>query len=173
MTTATGCIDTAHSMAAHLHGHLRRIARRHLARECRWQALEPTALVNEAYLRMARQRRLDPGNEEQFLGLASRCMRRVLLDDGRRRRALKRSEAPVDPRWSEPGAPPRVESTLPIREGLSLLAVRRPRAVAIVRLRFFDDLTVEEIAGRLELSPATVKRELRSALDFLKQCLGG
>ena len=157
-----------------LHRDLRLMARRHLAREGRPSALEPTMLVNEAYLRLARQRSLDRRNEEQFLALASTCMRRVLMDDARRRHACKRPQQPVEfvmahHRVEQPG----VEHALSVRRALSHLRARNTRQAVMVELRFFEGLSLDEIAAQLLVSPATVKRELRAGLEFLRRCLGG
>ncbi len=163
----------AGQLAAALHGDLRLLARRHLAREGRPYALEPTTLVHEAYLRLARQRSLNRDNETQFLALASTCMRRVLVDDARRRHACKRPQQPVESVMEHHRVErPPVERTLSVRSALSRLRGRQARQAEIVELRFFDGLSLDEIAAQLRLSPATVKRELRGGLDVLKRCLG-
>ena len=184
--TASGMLETrpessrrgmptaAGRLAAALHTDLRLMARRHLAREARPHALEPTTLVHEAYLRLARQRSLNRDNEAQFLALASTCMRRVLVDDARRRHACKRPQQPVEfvmahHRVEQPG----VEHALSVRRALSHLRARNTRQAVMVELRFFEGLSLDEIAAQLLVSPATVKRELRGGLEFLRRCLGG
>ena len=172
-TSRRGMPTAAGRLAAALHTDLRLMARRHLAREGRPHALEPTTLVHEAYLRLARQRSLDRDNEAQFLALASTCMRRVLVDDARRRHACKRPRQPVELVMEHHRAErPPVERTLSVRSALSRLRGRKARQATIVELRFFDGLSMEEIAAQMRLSPATIKRELRAGLDFLKRYLG-
>jgi RNA polymerase sigma-70 factor (ECF subfamily) len=156
-----------------LHRDLRLMARHHLAREGRPHALEPTMLINEAYLRLARQRSLDRRNEKQFLALASTCMRRVLVDDARRRHACKRPQQPVEIVMEHHRIErPPVERTLSVRGALSHLRARNARQAVMVELRFFEGLSLDEIAAQLLVSPATVKRELRGGLEFLRRCLG-
>jgi len=111
---------------------------------------------------------------EQFLALASTCMRRVLMDDARRRHACKRPQQPVEfvmahHRVEQPG----VEHALSVRRALSHLRARNTRQAVMVELRFFEGLSLDEIAAQLLVSPATVKRELRGGLEFLRRCLGG
>ena len=156
-----------------LHQSLRLMARHHLAREGRPHAIEPTMLIHEAYLRLARQRSLDRRNQQQFLALASTCMRRVLVDDARRRHACKRPPEPVDTVMEHHRVErPPVERMLSVRSALRRLRGREERQAVVVELRFFDGLSVDEIAAQLRVSPATVKREMRGGLDFLKRCLG-
>ena len=162
----------AGDLAAALHRDLRLMARRHLAREYTQDALEPTSLVHEAYLRLARQRSLDCRNEQQFLALASTCMRRVLVDDARRRHAAKRPQCPVDAviegcRVEQPS----LERTLSVRGALRELRARAARQALVVELRFFEGLSLDEVAARLQISPATVKRELQGGLQFLRRRL--
>jgi RNA polymerase sigma factor (TIGR02999 family) len=159
-------------LAARLHDDLRRIARRHLARESRHKdEVEPASLVNETYLRLVHQRGLNDANDAQFLALASVCMGRVLIDRARRRCAGKRPQESVELTEIDVAAPSRIELTLEVHEVLERLDAQNPRRASILRLRFFDDLSVSEIAHRTALSVATVKRELRAGLSGLKTLL--
>lgn len=158
-------------LAERLHDDLRRIARRYLARESRRQKndVEPASLVNETYLRLVRQRGLNDANDAQFLALASVCMGRVLIDCARRRCARKRPQEPVELTEIELAAPSRIELTVEVRDALERL--QNARSASILRLRFFEDLSVSEIALHTALSVATVKRELRAGLAGLKTLL--
>ena len=157
-------------LAARLHGELWGVARRHLSRERRdWRnELEPASLVSEAYLRLVRQRGLTDGNEAQFMALASVCMGRVLIDGARRRNAGKRPHAWVELDGIDVGSPSHVESTVEVHELLDRLQAESPRRASLIRLRFFDGLSVPEIARHAALSVATVKRELSAGLARLK-----
>lgn len=162
--------DSAGVLAGRLHADLRNIARRRLTRE-RHGDLQPTSLVNEAYLRLVHQRSLSGVSDPQFLAVASVCMKRVLIDHARRRSAIKRPREVVDLEAVEPWARPRVEHSLLVREALTRLASANPRRASIVRLRFLDDLLLPEIATRTGLSLATVKRELTTGLEQLRALL--
>ena len=164
----------AGTLTARLHDELQRIARRHLAREGRHQKneLEPASLVNEAYLRLVDQRGLNDANDGQFLALASICMGRVLIDCARRRCARKRPQDPVELTEIELAAPSRLEGTIEVRQALERLYAQNARSASILRLRFFEDFSLSEIALHTALSIATVKRELRAGLAGLKTLLG-
>lgn len=162
--------DPVGHLAGRLHGDLRRIARRHLGRERR-NDLEPCSLINEVYLRMARQRVLTGANDAQFLALASVCMGRVLVDAARRRRALKRPQELVQLTTVEMSGSSPIERTLPVREGLLRLAELNRRQASIIRMRFFEDLSLSEIVLATGLSIATVKRDLHAGLETLRSML--
>ena len=167
----TPSIDTAGILAGRLHGDLRRIARCHLARERR-DELEPVSLVSETFLRLAKSPCLDGVTDAQFLAVASVCMGRVLIDKARLRCAGKRPHGhQVDLADVELSVPPVVERALPVREALRQLARRHPRRARVVRLRFFEDLSLEEVVLRTGLSLATVKRELKAGLEGLRDLL--
>jgi RNA polymerase sigma factor (TIGR02999 family) len=158
-------------LAGRLLADLRRIARQHLAHEAGRDRDDPAALISEAYLRLTRERNLDEGNGAQFLALASTSMRRVLADEGRRRRALKRPQSAVPMDEIDCGVAPQIERTLPVSEAMAYLGSRHPRRAAMVRLRFYDGLSIEEIADGYGVSPATVKRDLRAAFETLRSVL--
>lgn len=151
-----------------LHGELRRLARSHMAREKPTHTLQATALVNEAYLRLAGQRHVSWQNRAHFLGIAAASMRRVLVDHARRRRALKRPQHFVDLEDVFASGVSRIDDILPVHEALEKLTALDPEQAAAVELRFFAGLSVEEIAAHVGVSASTVKRELQSARIFLK-----
>jgi len=148
---------------------LRRIARRHLAGERRGVTLQPTALVHEAYLRLARQDRAAWQDRAHFLAVAALTIRRLLVERARSRAALKRGGGAVAVTWSEtdePAAAPRLD-LVALDEALERLAELSPRQGRVVELRFFGGLTVDETARVLDISPATVKLDWQMARAWL------
>ena len=148
---------------------LRRAARRELRRERIDHTLQPTALVNELYLRLVEQRRASWQNRAQFVAVAAQMMRRILVDHARAQIAAKRGGSA--PRVSlsleidAAGEPPR--DVLAIDEALTRLAEIDPEQARIVEMKFFSGLTTEEVADVLGKSPRTIKREWRLAKAWL------
>jgi RNA polymerase sigma factor (TIGR02999 family) len=152
---------------------LRRLARRELRRERIDHTLQPTALVNELYLKLVEQRRASWENRAQFFAVAAQIMRRILVDHARAQLAAKRGGGL--PRVTltdagELGVEPALE-VLEIDQALTQLAQLDPDQARIVELRFFADLTVEETAHVMGSSPRTIKREWRLAKAWLHQQL--
>ena len=150
-------------------GELRKLAESHLRKEASGHTLQPTALVNEVYLRLAEQLRPHFDNRTQFFAFASSLMRRILVDYYRARCTAKRGAnqrpLPLDDALGLP--PPRGEEILALDDALSDLQTLDSRQAQVVELRFFGGLTVPEIARLLDISPATVKRDWQSAKAFL------
>lgn len=152
---------------------LRRRAAVHLRRERPGHSLQPTALVHEVYLRMVDQRRAVWQNRAQFLAVASRMMRRILVDRARRRKAGKRSG-----HWARmtmddvlaAARPPDVD-VLDLDRALAELAEFDERKSRIAELRFFGGLSVEETGEVLGISPATVARDWQAARAWLFKTL--
>ena len=152
-----------------VHGELRRVARRELRRERVDHTLQPTALVNELYLRLVDQRRASWDCRAQFFAITAQIMRRVLVDHARARVAAKRGGAA--PRVSlsdavDVGVEPTVD-VVAIDRALDQLAKLDPEQARIVELRFFSGLSVEETAHVLGRSRRTIKREWRLAKAWL------
>ena len=154
-----------------VYNELRRQAAGHLRRDRSGHTLQPTALVHEAYLRLAAQRQVRWQNRAHFFALASQLMRRVLVDYARARAAAKRPDralrvtlesdlVSVDPRGCD---------LLMLDRALSELARLDPRQSRIVELSYFGGLTEEEIADALSISRSTVSREARSAKAWLSR----
>lgn len=148
---------------------LRRVARRHMRRERPGHSLQTTGLVNEAYLRLAGQRGIEWQTRAHFFSVASEMMRRILVDHARQRQYAKRGgnaiHEPVDDLTvaaREPSA-----EILAVDEALVRLATLDERGCRIVELRYFGGLTIDEVAGVLGISPATVKREWTVAKAWL------
>ena len=152
---------------------LRRLAASHLRAERRSHTLQPTALVNEAYLRMVGQRSVSWTNRAHFFAIASRMMRRILVDHARKRRRDKRNPGTVyvDLGVAATGAADRAPELLALDDALTELEKLDPRQAKVVELRFFAGLSVEETAEVTGISTATVKREWKTARAFLRHAL--
>jgi RNA polymerase sigma-70 factor, ECF subfamily len=153
---------------------LRRLARLYLAREQRGQSLQPTALVGEAYLKLAREKSLVWQNRAHFCAIAATSMRQILVDRARARRAAKRGGelACVTLDEAVAGAVGPSIDILLLHDLLHRLAQLDAQQARIVELRFFGGLTVEECAGNLGVSIATVKRDWSMAKTWLKREMG-
>ncbi len=145
-----------------VHDLLRDIARRHLRREGQGITLQPTDLVHEAYLRLA-ELEMPFADREHFLRMTSTLMRRVLVDHARKKGREKRGQRPVrvtlrtrDMRSEDGGL-----RILELDLLLTSLAKADPRKAKIAEVYYFAGLTQEETASALDISPATVVRELR------------
>ncbi len=148
---------------------LHRLAGSYFARELPGHTLQPTALLHEAWLKMADQRRVSWQNRAQFFAVAARLMRRVLVDHARERQALKRGGVERTMSLEEVGealAAAEVD-VLDLDTALDALAQIDPLQSRLVELRYFTGLTIEETAVALEISPATVKREWAIARAWL------
>ena len=154
---------------------LHRLAAQYLGREATGHTLQPTALVNEAYLRLVDQRRVDWRNRAQFLGVAANMMRRILVNHARDRAALKRGGDAEQVSLSVLAAPSgRPEVDLVALEGaLEQLAALDERKSRVVELKFYGGLTTEEIAEVLQVSGATVEREWAFARAWLRDAIEG
>lgn len=148
---------------------LLRIARRQLRGERSDHTLAPTALVHEAWMRMLNQNRADWRDRTHFFALASRFMRRILVDYSRNHRAQKRGGAAVKVSIDdgmEVGKQPEA-SVIALDDALTALAEFDERKAKVIELRYFGGLTIDEIAGHLGVSVATVGREIRMAQAWL------
>lgn len=149
---------------------LRDIAGRLFRRENDGHTLQPTALVNEVYLRLSDQRKIYWQNSEQFFGVAAMMMRRILVDYAKGRHAAKRGNGavklPLDEAFAVAELPKDVDF-VDLDAALTRLAALDPRQARIVEMRHLMGLTNEEIAEFLGISPTTVKREWRTAQIWL------
>lgn len=154
---------------------LHRLAVQYLGREATGHTLQPTALVNEAYLRLVDQRRVDWRNRAQFIGVAASLMRRILVNHARDRAALKRGGGAEQVSLSllaSPSGRPDVE-LIALEDALEQLASLDERKSRVVELKFFGGLTTEEIAEVLQVSGATVEREWAFARAWLFDAIEG
>lgn len=160
--------DAQNAVVQRLYGELRQIAARHLAGEHASPILQPTMLVNEAYMKLSQLDRMEWQNRSHFLAMAARAMREYLVDEARRRKSQKRDGGvqvtmmDSDHREDAPKT-----DMLALNEALERLAQADPERALLVELRFFGGLTVEETADVLDKSTATVKRSWRVAKAWL------
>lgn len=148
---------------------LHRLAAAFLRNERPNHTLQPSALINEAYIRLVTHRTHPAVDRAHFLRLAARAMRHVLIDHGRRHRAAKRDAALLlitDSNSAPDAAAP--EDYLTIHDALTRLEAFDPQLATIVELRFFGGLSVEETAAVLDVSETTVKREWSVARAWLR-----
>lgn len=155
-----------------VYSELRNIAARHLVGERNPGVLQPSALVNEAYLRLIDMNRIEWQNRAHFLAMASRIMREILVDESRKRNAAKRDggvQVTLSGVLAVVDSP--TTNSLMIHEALQRLAEADPDRAWLVELRFFGGLTIDECAEVLGVSPATVKRSWEVARGWLYRAI--
>jgi RNA polymerase sigma factor (TIGR02999 family) len=164
-----------HSLIPLVYDELRRLAHFHLNRERPDHTLQSTALVNEAYLRLAGQDALRIQNRAHFFAIASQLMRQILVDYARRHRAGKRGAGMTLLSLDRPVALPQMRSVDvgALDDALNRLARLDPQQCRIVEMRFFGGLSIEETASVLGISPATVKRDWATARVWLHREIRG
>ena len=152
-----------------VYSELRAIAATQLRGERPDHTLQPTALVNEAFLRLVDQHRVEWQSRSHFFAVASKAMRRILVDHARRRQAQKRGadpkQVPLDD--VQVAVTPDVD-LLDLDECLTRLEALDARQARVVELRFFAGCTMQEIAEALDVSTATAKRQWRLARVWLR-----
>ena len=154
-----------------VYSELRRLASNYLRRERPGHTLQPTALVNEAYLKLVDQRNAKWQNRAQFFGVAAQLMRRILVDHARAHQAAKRGGSDQQ-RLSITGAERIVQQPevdlLALHEALEDLATLDPQQERIVELKFFGGLSIEETAEVMGIGHATVERDWKMARAWLR-----
>src|SRR4051812_26428659 len=152
-----------------IHDELRKLAASYLRRERPDHTLQPTALVNEAFLKLVDQRKARWQNRAHFFGIAAQAMRRILVDHARAHSAGKRGGEFRRVALDEAHAIGRSVDVdlLALDEALTRLATMDPQQSRIVELRFFGGLTTDETAEVMHISPATIGREWRMAKAWL------
>jgi RNA polymerase sigma factor (TIGR02999 family) len=157
-----------------VYGELRKLAGNYLRRERQGHTLQPTALVNEAYLKLIDQRNAKWQNRAQFFGVAAQLMRRILVDHARAHQAAKRGGSDQE-RLSITSAERIVHKPavdlLALQEALEELATLDPQQERIVELRFFGGLSIEEAGEVLGIGHATVERDWKMARAWLRRKL--
>src|SRR5215472_1926275 len=149
---------------------LRQLAASHLRKERQAQTLQPTALVHEAYLRLVDQKKTpNCHNRSHFFGVAARLMREILVDHARKRRAGKRAGEKVSLEETVSFHRERSRDLIALDSGLNALENLDPRKCKAIELRYFAGLSMDEIARALDVSPVTVRRDLRMAEAWLHQ----
>jgi RNA polymerase sigma factor (TIGR02999 family) len=154
---------------------LQRLARHYLRKERPGHTLQPTALVNEAYLRLLDWKKVNWQNRAHFMGMAAKMMRRILVDHARHHRFLKHGgdAVKVSLDAEQLVSSERDPDLIALDEALTRLAEMDPRKSQVVELRFFGGLSVEEAAEVMKISPRTVKREWSLAQAWLHSELTG
>jgi len=173
----TGRSDAGDQLFAAVYDDLRRVARHQLHRERAGHTLDTTALVHEAYMRLVDQTRTNWADRAQFFAIASRVMRRILVDHARRKRAAKRGgvQVPVTLGAADADdsaallADERAGTLLAVDEALTRLAAREARLARVVECRFFGGLTDAETGAVLGITERTVQRDWAKAKDWLYQ----
>lgn len=169
-----GDTSALNSALPEIYSELHRIASNRLRARERGLTLDPTALVHEAYLRLAETTPTIFENRSHFFALASLLMRTILIDHIRAKGARKRGGDGVAITLSDSAGhvgPPLAPDLLDLDAALSELARLYPRHAKIVEMRFFGGLTVEEVTEILGISPATVKRDWTFAKAWITQKL--
>ena len=154
---------------------LRRLASNYLRRERASHTLQPTALVNEAYLKLVDQRHAKWQNRAQFFGISAQLMRRILVDHARRHQAVKRGgskQRRLSITSAERVAKQPEIDLLALNEALDELTIMDPQQAQIVELKFFGGLSIEETAEVIGISHATVERDWKMARAWLRRQLG-
>jgi len=166
--------DALDQLVPLMYDELRQLAHHRLRREPASPTLNTTGLVHDAYMKLIDVRRAHFRDRTHFLAMASRVMRRLLIDQARARRAAKRgggAEA-IDVTEALWVSEQQADALTELDEALQRLEALDPRQGQIVELRYFGGLTLEETADALGVSLATVKRELRFAHAWLAAELG-
>jgi RNA polymerase sigma factor (TIGR02999 family) len=155
---------------------LRKLAAAKMARELPGQTLQPTALVHEAWLRVSGPGHTNFQNRAHFFAAAAEAMRRILIDNARRKHAARHGggQLRIDLEEADIAAPADDEQLLAVHEALDKLAAEDPPKAELVKLRYFVGLSVEEAAEVLGISTPTVKRHWAYAKAWLyRQMAGG
>jgi RNA polymerase sigma factor (TIGR02999 family) len=152
---------------------LRKLAAAKMTREPAGQTLQATALVHEAWLRLGGEAQPDWQSRAQFFSAAAEAMRRILIDNARRRRALRHGGAvekiSADITGFDAAAPDPDEELLLINEAIDALAIHDPRKADLVKQSYFVGLEVDEVAVLLGISPRTAARDIAYAKAWLGQ----
>ncbi|MHC4216835.1 MAG: sigma-70 family RNA polymerase sigma factor [Planctomycetota bacterium] len=170
-----GDASAAEKLMPLVYDELRGLANRYFRREAPGNTLQPTTVVNEAFLRLVDQSSAAWNNRAHFVGVAARAMRQVLVDHARRRGAEKRGGGWARVTLSEAGSAPELGrvDVLALEEALDGLAALDERKARVVELRFLGGLSNEEVAHVLGVSVTTVEGDWRVARAWLRRELSG
>jgi RNA polymerase sigma-70 factor, ECF subfamily len=154
-----------------VYAELRRLAHRYMRRERAGQALQTTALINEAYLRLIQQQHVQWHNRAHFFAIAAQLMRRILVDYARTRARAKRGGGALRVSLNEAAvsSQERGAELIALDDALQRLAVIDPRKSQVVELRFFGGLSIEETAEVLNVTSMTVVRDWKTARAWLRR----
>ena len=163
----------AEELLSLVYAELRRIAAVKMAGEAGGHTLQPTALVHEAWLKLAGNRAPRFDNRAHFFSCAAEAMRRILVESARRKQSLKRGERPEQvelEEWHAILSPP-PEEALAVHEALDRLATKDPVSAELVKLLYFAGLTMEEAAAALNVSKRTAEGRWTYARAWLRQVI--
>ena len=163
--------DAVDRLVTSLYATIHRMAHNRLRAE--QSAIQTTELVNEAYLRLSRQKNVRWKNRAHFFGITAQMMRRILVDGARARRAEKRGgeHAPTDIDIDTVASPSTSADIMAVDEALRRLTRLNPRQGQLVELRYFGGLTLAETSTALGVSVATIKREWATARAWLRHVI--
>ncbi len=170
-----GNAQAAEELLPLVYEELRKLAAARMANESPNQTLQPTALVHEAWLRLTDNAPVRWAGRAHFFGAAAEAMRRILIDNARRKQALRHGggQQRLDLEGLEIAAPAKPDDLLALNEALNVFATRDPAKAELVKLRYFMGLTLEESAQILGVSVPTAKRWWAYARASLFQHLQG
>lgn len=170
-----GDLSARESLVPMVYDELRRLARYYLASQRSDHTLQSTAIVHEAYLRLAGRDSVHWENRSHFFAVAAQLMRRILVDHARKRNAAKRGGTHLTLVVDEAAEPSsqRELDLVALDDALKALAELDERQSRIVELRFFGGLSIEDTSRVLDISPATVKREWSTARAWLYAQISG
>lgn len=170
-----GDVAARESLVPLVYDELRRLARYYLASQRSDHTLQSTAIVHEAYLRLAGRDDVHWENRSHFFAVAAQLMRRILVDHARKRNAAKRGGAHLTLLVDETVEPSsqRELDLVALDDALKALAELDERQSRIVELRFFGGLSIDDTSRILDISPATVKREWSTARAWLHEEISG
>lgn len=164
-----GDSEALDALVPYVYAELRRLAHHHLRKERPDHTLQSTALVHEAYLRLAKHEKMRFENRAHFFAVLARIMRQILVDYARNKHAAKRDAIKLTLDEALAAGPIRELSVVALDDALQTLSHLDSRQAQIVELRFFAGLSIEETALVLDVSAATVKREWATARLWLKK----
>ena len=180
VTQLLSAIDSGDSNAAEqllplVYEELRKLAAAKMAQEKPGQTLQATALVHEAWLRLAGSNQQQWRGRSHFFGAAAEAMRRILIDKARHKASLKRGQeqSPEELHESQIEMTAPADEILAVHDALDALAAEDATAAEVVKLRYFVGMTIPEIAGALEISPRSADRHWLFARAWLKGAIRG
>src|SRR5215470_3287564 len=178
VTRLLGSVDAGEPKAAEqllalVYEDLRKLAAVRMANEKAGQTLQPTALVHEAWMKIAGEGNEHFANRRHFFKAAATAMQQILIDNARRKRRLKHGANQAGDELHESRIAMKVpsEELLAVNDALAALAREDPQAAEVVQMRYFVGMTVPEIATALDLAPRTVDRHWAFARAWLKRAI--